>query len=108
MKKFFAVMIVLLLAAAGFIFWLFARAEGGVPILVYHRVSDTDTNPSTLTVADFEAQLKFLVDNGYHVIAPDDLLDAWANGKTLPSKPIVLTFDDGHEDIFKNVFYGWM
>lgn len=104
MKKFLAVMIVLLLAAAGFIFWLFARAEEGVPILVYHRVSDVDKNPTTLTVADFEAQLKFLVDNGYHVIAPDDLLDAWASGKTLPKNPIVLTFDDGHEDIYKNVF----
>ena len=104
MKKFLIVMIVLPVAAAGFIFWLFARAADGVPILVYHRVSDTDKNPSTLTVADFEAQLKFLVDNGYHVIMPEDLLDAWASGKNLPSKPIVLTFDDGHEDIYKNVF----
>lgn len=104
MKKFLIAVIVLLLAAAGFIFWLFARAADGVPILVYHRVSDTDKSPSTLTVADFDAQLKFLVDNGYHVIAPDDLLDAWASGKTLPTNPIVLTFDDGHEDIYKNVF----
>ncbi len=104
MKKFLIVTVVLLAAVAGFIFWLFARAADGVPILVYHRVSDTDKNPSTLTVADFEAQLKFLVDNGYHVIMPDDLLDAWASGKNLPSKPIVLTFDDGHEDIYKNVF----
>ena len=104
MKKFLIVMIVLLLATAGFIFWLFARSADGVPILVYHRVNDTDKNPSTLTVADFDAQLKYLVDNGYHVIMPDDLLDAWASGKTLPSKPVVLTFDDGHEDIYKNVF----
>lgn len=104
MKKFLIVMIVLLLAAAGFIFWLFARSADGVPILVYHRVNDTDKNPSTLTVADFDAQLKYLVDNGYHVIMPDDLLDAWASGKSLPSKPVVLTFDDGHEDIYKNVF----
>ena len=104
MKKFLAVTVVLLLAAVGFIFWLFAQANNGVPILVYHRVSDTDKNPSTLTVADFDAQLKFLADNGYHVIAPDDLLEAWASGKTLPTNPIVLTFDDGHEDIYKNVF----
>ena len=104
MKKFLIAVIVLLLAAGGFIFWLFARAADGVPILVYHRVSDTDKSPSTLTVADFDAQLKFLVYNGYHVIAPDDLLDAWASGKTLPTNPIVLTFDDGHEDIYKNVF----
>ena len=104
MKKFLLVMIVLLSALAGFIFWLFERAADDVPILVYHRVSDIDKNPSTLTVADFDAQLKYLADNGYHVIAPDDLLDAWANGKSLPTNPIVLTFDDGHEDIYKNVF----
>ena len=104
MKKFLLAMLIFILAAAGFIFWLFERAADGVPILLYHRVSDTDTNPTTLKVADFEAQLKYLVDNGYHVIAPDDLLDAWASGKTLPKNPIVLTFDDGHEDIYKNVF----
>lgn len=104
MKKFLLVMLVLLIAAAGFIFWLFERAADGVPILVYHRVSDTDKNPTTLTVADFDAQIKFLVDDGYHVISPDDLLDAWEQGKTLPSKPIVITFDDGHADIYNNVF----
>ncbi len=104
MKKLLIVIVVLLMATAGFVYWLFARAADGVPILVYHRVNDIDTNPTTLKVADFEAQLKYLVDNGYHVIAPDDLLDAWETGKPLPDKPIVLTFDDGHEDIYKNVF----
>ena len=104
MKKFLIAILIMLMAAAGFVFWLFAREADGVPILVYHRVSDTDKNPMTLKVADFDAQMKYLVDNGYHVIAPDDLLDAWASGKTLPSKPIVLTFDDGHMDIYNNVF----
>ena len=75
-----------------------------MPILVYHRVSDTDKNPTTLTVADFDAQLKFLKDEGYSVIMPDDLLEAWENGKSLPAKPVLITFDDGHEDIYKNVF----
>lgn len=104
MKKFLTVMIVLLLMAAGFIFWLFARDADGVPILVYHRVNDTDTTHGTLTVADFDAQLKFLKDEGYSVIMPDDLLEAWENGKSLPAKPVLITFDDGHEDIYKNVF----
>ena len=104
MKKFLIAILIMLLAAAGFVFWLFEREADGVPILVYHRVSDTDTNPMTLKVADFDAQMKYLVDNGYRVIAPDDLLDAWETGKALPAKPIVLTFDDGHMDIYNNVF----
>lgn len=104
MKKILLAIAVLVMAAAGFVFWLFAREADGVPILVYHRVNNADRNPMTLTVADFEAQIKYLVENGYHVISPDDLLDAWETGKTLPSNPIVLTFDDGHADIYENVF----
>lgn len=104
MKKFLLAILILILSAAGFIFWLFARAADGVPILVYHRVNDSDTNPTTLKVADFEAQIKFLKDNGYQVISPDDLLDAWENDKPLPNNPVILTFDDGHEDIWHNVF----
>lgn len=104
MKKFLLAMVVLLLAAVGFVFWLFAREADGVPILVYHRVNDVDKNPATLTVADFDAQMKYLLDSGYSVISPDDLLDAWEKGKPLPKKPVVLTFDDGHADIYNNVF----
>lgn len=104
MKKFLLAMAVFVLATAGFIFWLFQRDADNVPILVYHRVNDTDDNPTTLKVADFEAQIKFLIDSGYHVIAPDDLLDAWEKDKPLPANPIVITFDDGHIDIYKNVF----
>ena len=95
MKKFLLTVTVLLLATAGFLFWLFQRDADGVPILNYHRVSDTDDNPATLKVADFDAQMKYLVDSGYKVISPDDLLDAWESGKPLPEKPIVITFDDG-------------
>ena len=104
MKKFLLAVAVLVLATAGFIFWLFQRDADGVPILIHHRVDDADTNPTTLKVADFEAQIKFLIEDGYKVISPDDLLDAWEKGKVLPAKPIVLTFDDGHKDIYKNVF----
>lgn len=104
MKKFLLAILILILATAGFIFWLFERDAAGVPILTYHRVSDTDDNQQTLKVADFEAQIKYLVDNGYSFIMPDDLLDAWEKDKPLPAKPVLITFDDGHEDIYKNVF----
>lgn len=104
MKKFLLAMLVLALATAGFIYWLFERDAAGVPILIYHRVSDTAEEPQTLKVADFEAQIKFLVDDGYSFIMPDDLLDAWEKDKALPAKPVLITFDDGHEDIYTNVF----
>lgn len=104
MKKLLLAILILMLATAGFIFWLFERDAASVPILAYNRISDTDDNPQTLKVADFEAQIKYLVDNGYKVIMPDDLLDAWEKDRPLPDKPVIITFDDGHEDIYKNVF----
>ena len=104
MKKLLAVLILLVIAAAGFVGWLFWRAADAVPILNYHRVDDKDDNPSTLKVADFEAQIKSLVDGGYSVITPDELVDARQGGKSLPKNPVVICFDDGHDDIYKNVF----
>ena len=104
MKKLLAVLIVLVLAAAGFVGWLFLRVADAVPILNYHRVDNKDDNPLTLKVADFEAQIKFLVDSGYSVVTPDELVDARQGGKSLPKNPVVICFDDGHDDIYKNVF----
>ena len=104
MKKLLAVLILLMLSAVGFVGWLFWRMADAVPILNYHRVDNSDDNPLTLKVADFEAQIKFLVDSGYSVITPDELVDARQGGKSLPKNPVVICFDDGHNDIYRNVF----
>lgn len=70
----------------------------GVPVLNYHQVNDIHTNPLVMTVADFEYQMKYLKDNGYHTITPDELYDYLTTQKQLPDKPILITFDDGYED----------
>ena len=81
-----------------------------VPILMYHYVSvppaDADIYRRDLSVtpALFESHLKYLTDAGYHVITLDDLLYALAQGRELPAKPVILTFDDGYEDNYTNAF----
>ncbi|MBR1645818.1 MAG: polysaccharide deacetylase family protein [Selenomonadaceae bacterium] len=104
MKKILAVLILFVIATAGFIGWLFLRMADAVPILNYHRVDNSDNNPSTLKVADFEAQIKFLVDSGYSFVMPEQLVDARQGGKPLPKNPVIICFDDGHDDIYRNVF----
>lgn len=104
MKRLFIFLVILLAAAGGFLHWVFDREKGGVPILSYHQVNDIDQNSLTLTVEQFDAQMKYLVDNGYNVITPDELLNSWDGGGELPENPVVVTFDDGHVDIYKNVF----
>ena len=104
MKKLLIGAIVFIIICVALIFRLFQNESNGVPILAYHQVNDVDKNGSTLTVEQFEAQIKYLVDEKYNIISLDELLDAWEGKSSLPSKPIVITFDDGHLENYKNVF----
>ncbi len=104
MKKLLIFLAIFFAAVGGLIFYLFNREKGGVPILAYHQVNDVDQDEMTLRVDQFDAQMKYLVDEGYNVITPTELLDAWDGKGTLPPKPAVITFDDGHIEIYKNVF----
>lgn len=104
MKKLFIFLIILVSAAGSFLTWLFHREKDGVPILTYHQVNDIDQDSKTLTVEQFDAQMKYLAEGGFNVITPDELLDAWEGKATLPKNPVVITFDDAHVDIYKNVF----
>jgi peptidoglycan/xylan/chitin deacetylase (PgdA/CDA1 family) len=75
-----------------------------VPILCYHQVRDfvhTDGKIGKdyiVPIANFKEQMKLLADSGYHSILPDQLYDYLAYGKPLPSKPMMLTFDDTRLD----------
>jgi peptidoglycan/xylan/chitin deacetylase (PgdA/CDA1 family) len=72
-----------------------------VPVLCYHQVrpwAATDSRSARTFIIPpdrFAAHMKMLHDSGYHTILPDELL-AYAKGKaTLPSRPVLLSFDDG-------------
>jgi peptidoglycan/xylan/chitin deacetylase (PgdA/CDA1 family) len=77
-----------------------------VPILMYHRIDTlSPTLPSltralTVDPADFAAQMHWIAGHGFHTITQLQLWDALMNGKTLPSKPVMITFDDGYRDVF--------
>lgn len=72
-----------------------------IPVLMYHDVQDiaqsTDTN--VMTKVQFEAQLKYLKDNGFTTISAQEFIDAY-NGKiNLPKNSVMLTFDDGYKSL---------
>ncbi len=93
-----------LILTIGLMAWLFHGTDTSVPVLNYHQINDTAKNPLTVNVEQFDAQMKFLSDNGYHTITPEQMLDAWEKGTELPEKPVVITFDDGYVDNYKNAF----
>ena len=76
-----------------------------VPVFMYHHVSNKPTHNLldynlTVTTTAFDAQLDWLQARGYHSINMTELFDALYFGKALPSHPMILTFDDGYEDMY--------
>jgi peptidoglycan/xylan/chitin deacetylase (PgdA/CDA1 family) len=85
-------------------------ARKQVPILCYHQIRDwkpTDSKMSKdyiMPPATIREELKMLADSGYHTILPDQLYAYLTKGAALPSKPIMLTFDDTDEDQYTVLF----
>jgi peptidoglycan/xylan/chitin deacetylase (PgdA/CDA1 family) len=80
------------------------RARDVLPILLYHNVGPPrPEDPLGLTVASdrFEQQVGWLVSRGYEAIWPSDLLAWQREGRALPRKPVLLTFDEGYASIAK-------
>ena len=67
-----------------------------VPVLTYHKLSRNGTaDAMTVREADFEAQMRFLRENGYRVIPLDDLFEFLQFRRQIPARSVVVTFDDG-------------
>ena len=58
----------------------------------------------SVTPTLFESGLKHLSGRGVSPITLDDLLYALTQGRELPAKPVILTFDDGYEDNYMSAF----
>ena len=72
-----------------------------VPVFMYHAVSNDTWGIDELFVMPerLEEQLKYLTENGYDPIFFEDLYHVEDY-----DKPVILTFDDGYEDNYTNLF----
>ena len=75
-------------------------------VLMYHMVSEhlekdkSKFNRLRVKPEEFEKQLKWLKDNNWTSFTLSEL----ASLKEIPLKSVVITFDDGYEDNFKNAY----
>jgi peptidoglycan/xylan/chitin deacetylase (PgdA/CDA1 family) len=77
------------------------RRKMSVPILMYHSVSDNQRwlwGHLSCPVSVFEDHIQTLASKGFVSISLQDLYDHVRHGSALPSRPVVLTFDDGYLD----------
>jgi len=81
-------------------------ASTTVPVLMYHYIrvnpNQDDKVGFRLSVSpqNFAAQMNYLAQQGYHTISLDDLGGFFFSHASLPSKPIIFTFDDGYSDFY--------
>lgn len=76
-----------------------------IPVLCYHQVRPLNASDKAGTIIIsptlFAQQLKMLHDSGFHPILPNDLSDCYTKGKSLPTKAIIISFDDNSIGQFK-------
>jgi peptidoglycan/xylan/chitin deacetylase (PgdA/CDA1 family) len=77
-----------------------------VPILMYHRINVvTPSTPAvsrslTVSPAVFARQMTWLKQRGFYTVTQAELFAALMCGRRLAPKPIMITFDDGYQDVF--------
>jgi peptidoglycan/xylan/chitin deacetylase (PgdA/CDA1 family) len=72
-----------------------------IPILYYHAIADETFGIEQMFVRiqEFDDQMRYMKDNGYQCVTFDDL-DHLRDFK----KPFMITFDDGYEDNYTNMY----
>jgi peptidoglycan/xylan/chitin deacetylase (PgdA/CDA1 family) len=82
----------------------YAAESFRVPILLYHRFGATVADGMTITTPVFEAQMKYLHDNGYKVIPLRQLVDHYRGKAPQPGpKSVVIVEDDAHKSVYSDM-----
>lgn len=81
-----------------------------VPVLMYHHLEPKPEaekkGHAKLNVypSYFEQQVQFLIKHNYQTVSAQNLVNSLLEHKKTPDRSVVLTFDDGYDDIYQNVF----
>ena len=73
-----------------------------LPVLMYHHVGSEKPgmySGLSITPEQFQREMQRLSDRGYTPISSADWVAWCESGKALPTKPILITFDDAYRDL---------
>lgn len=73
-----------------------------LPIVMYHSILHNKKGTYIVSEKQLEYDLIAFRNAGFTTVFPSEIIDYVKNGKKLPQKPLLLTFDDGH---YNNLYY---
>ncbi|MEA2016420.1 MAG: polysaccharide deacetylase family protein [Actinomycetota bacterium] len=75
-----------------------------IPIIGLHAIEDHIEEPIELYTGHFDKLCSTLKDYDYETITFTDLLNYVDFGRVLPERPVIMTSDDGFQDVYTNAF----
>jgi peptidoglycan/xylan/chitin deacetylase (PgdA/CDA1 family) len=79
-----------------------AEHQRTLRVLMYHKVNDLPENPLSVPVSVFDEQMAQLRELRYTVVDLDAVLAHYSEGRPLPPRAVLITFDDGYYDNLAN------
>ncbi len=80
------------------------KDHGAVVLMYHHIVPDAEINSGSnrgnnavISLSQFEAEMAYLADNGYHTFLMSEVAAILHSGLNFPEKTVIITFDDGYE-----------
>lgn len=107
--KFIKTIIVLILLSCSLVFLPTNKVNAnqiddraGIPVILYHHMLKKNenfyrNNLAVINVESFEEQMKYLYEKGYYTATVEELIAYMRGEINLPTKTVVITFDDGHK-----------
>jgi peptidoglycan/xylan/chitin deacetylase (PgdA/CDA1 family) len=72
-----------------------------IPILCYHQFTRGEpAHRLELRARDFEAQLRYMRDEGFRFLSFAEVADIMRRGEPMPDRSVVLTIDDGYGSVY--------
>ncbi|MED3652566.1 polysaccharide deacetylase family protein [Heyndrickxia sporothermodurans] len=82
--------------------WIDVDAPARIPILMYHSISSG--NSLRVPPDEFRKHMKWLHDNGYYTLTPEEAYIVLTENKKPSEKTVFITFDDGYEDNYIDAY----
>jgi peptidoglycan/xylan/chitin deacetylase (PgdA/CDA1 family) len=82
--------------------WIKVKGPARIPILMYHSISTG--NSLRVPEAEFRGHMKWLKDNGYYTLTPEEAYIVLTQDKMPSEKCVLITFDDGYTDNFEKAY----